>query len=171
MTAASDVLATYHSPRRVFRRKLESTGDASSFMHLTVACLLLFVGQLPGLLRASSETPLEAPLEALAAGRFLGTMIVAPLALNLVAAVAAQILKTVGWNVTWRQSRVVLFWSLLAVSPWALPLGLAGTLSSAALGHQIVTIAVFLLFLLLWMYGLAQAVRQPSNQQTSIGID
>ena len=163
---SAEVLATWRNPLRVTARRVASAREAQVLGWLMLAMLLAFVAGLPGLMRVAATGAEVPPPEALAAGRLLGGLIVAPLVFYLLAGLGLLALRLGGVRgVPGVQARAALFWALLAVMPAVLaraaldallPGGLPA-LAAGALGLGI--LAVWLAF---WGCGLRAAARQAA---------
>ena len=165
MTVVSDLVQTYSRPGEVFRKKLAAPEEARAFIYLITSCLLFFLGEFPSLVQLSAAPSSTVPLEARMSGYFLGIMILAPLVFYAFAVVGTLALRLLGHRVTWHQSRIVLFWSLLVVAPWTLVLGIARVVPSLHIAYVTMSWAVFLLFVCLWVFGLAQASRLSADSE------
>ncbi len=165
MTIANDLVLTYSRPGEVFRNKLASPEESRSFIYLITGCLLLFLGEFPRLVQLSATPSSVVPLEARVSGYFLAIMIIAPLIFYAFAALAALALRLGQRRISWHQSRIVLFWSLLVVAPWTLVLGIARVAPGLHIAYVTMSWAVFLLFVCLWVFGLAQASRLSGDPE------
>ena len=158
MSTVADVLAFHLHPRKVVRRRLvETTGEGQALLYLMVACILFFVAQLPELVRVDLRSTNDVPFNGVAAGRFVGGAIFAPLAFYLISAIVTVFLRVVGVKVEWLDSRIALFWALLAIAPAALVLGMLRGLTDSDAVILPATRVVGSGFLMFWFIGLYEA--------------
>ena len=159
MSAALDVVAFHIRPRPVAKRRLsETASEGHAFMYLILACLLFFVAQIPELVRLDLLAESQAPLNALAAGRFVGVAVFAPLLFYTLAALAALAFRAADFRISWLESRISLFWALLATAPSVLILGLLRGLTQADGILWPASALVGTLFAVFWAIGLSEAV-------------
>ena len=122
------------------------------------AMLMFLVAQAPEHARAAHLDP-SVPLQARMGGALLAVMFIMPLLAYGVALIVAVLSRVTGRPVSPQDSRLALFWALLAVSPAMLLAGLTAGLvgPGAALG---VTRAVAGIgFLVIWGAGLHAVTR------------
>ena len=161
MSAIRDVLVGYLCPKKIARKRLaESAGEGQALGYLISACLLLYVAQIPEIVRNDMTSVSEHPLVGIAAGRLLGIAVFAPLLFYAVAGLAGLALRIGSGQASWTRSRIALFWALLAVAPAAMALGVLRGLTDAQSILLPASIAVAGLFLLFWICGLQAATRQ-----------
>ncbi|MEL7100008.1 MAG: YIP1 family protein [Pseudomonadota bacterium] len=148
--ASTNVVATYRRGPGVVMRRLLALGQREdrALIFLMVACVIMFVAQLPRISR-------EATLGGYDAGPFLQAaalawILIAPLVLYLIAPVSRLIGMVLGGQGTWYGARLALFWALLAASPVHLLLGLtAGFIGE---GIQMTLMGVLWLAVFLWFW-------------------
>ena len=159
MSVISDILNGYLRPRSTVRRRLGTTvNEGQAFGYLVTACLLLFVAQLPEVVRSHVLSRSDLPLAGIAAGRLIGIAVFAPILFYCVAGLTAAGMRIFSLPITWHHSRVSLFWALLATVPAAACLGLLRGLMDwqpALLGASV---TVGLIFLFFWIIGLIEAL-------------
>lgn len=139
MAVTTDILRSYRTPRQVVRELLGmGEREDRAFAYLMLACVLVFVAQLPRLSRkAHLETNTQTAEETaeLAAGGWsylhqlvayevLAWLIVWPLFFYLIALVLHIARRALGSKASPFQTRLALFWAFLAASPLALLFGL-----------------------------------------------
>lgn len=156
MPVTTDIVASYRGPGRVIDRLL-SMGEREdrALAFLMGFCGLAFVAQLPGLSRKAHLT--GEPLDMLMGGALLGSVIILPLALYIVALLSYWVIRLFGGKGTAYGARLALFWALLASTPMILFHGLvAGFIGEgpALTGAGLLWAAVFLWF---WVGGLRRA--------------
>ena len=144
MTVSADILESYAAPGRVMRRKLaEGVREDRALATLMAALALIFLGQWPGLMRATRLDP-SVPFDARVGGALMGLLFLAPLIAYGLAALVRLVARALGGQGTW-------FWALLAASPLMLVQGLvAGLIGPGPLltGLGLVVLAAFL-----WLFG------------------
>ena len=155
MSIVLDILRTYRAPREVARRRIGNTArEDRAIAVLMGACLLIFVAQWPRLaLEAHVDDSIS--LEARMAGALFGWLFVAPLVFYVFAAAANWLLRLFGRHSTGYQSRVVLFWALLAATPLFLLAGLLSGLAADSSAVAVVGVVAFAVFLVFWGAGLS----------------
>ena len=151
MTVSADILESYAAPGRVMRRKLaEGVREDRALATLMAALALIFLGQWPGLMRATRLDP-SVPFDARVGGALRGLLFLAPLIAYGLAALVRLVARALGGQGTWFTARLALFWALLAASPLMLVQGLvAGLIGPGPLltGLGLVVLAAFL-----WLFG------------------
>ena len=163
MTVTADILATWRSPRAVLRNKLAGPPrEDRALAVLAGACLLIFVGELPGLARAAHLDP-SVPLDARISGALLGTLFVLPLIFYALAGASHLVLRVLGRAGSAYGSRVALFWSLLCIGPLMLLQGLLAGFAGPGWVTGITGFAVLVGFVAIWRAGLA-VVRETGSQ-------
>ncbi len=156
MSITLSIVSSYRRPRDVFRGLLaQGRREDRALMYLMVSCLLLFAAQWPRLMR-EAESGGEVPFQALVAGALFGWLFLAPLFFFAVAAVLHLMLRGLRRSSTWHGARMVLFWSLLAISPAMLFHGLLLGYAGPGPGATVVGFVVLGAFL----YILAQGLRE-----------
>lgn len=159
MAITTDIVESYRRPRVVLRRRMgDAENEGGALALLILACLLIFVSQLPGLARAAHFAP-EIPLEARMGGALLATLfLLPPLAYGL-AALSHVVLRAMGGRGSGYGARIALFWSLLAVSPLMLLQGLVRGFIGPGPALTAMGVLVGVAFLALWINALLEAER------------
>jgi len=161
MPLTSDISATYRGPGRVVGRLLEmDQREDRALAFLMVGCVLVFIAQLPHLVREAHLT--DQPLDMMIGGVLFAWVIVAPLLLYGLAALSHLVAKAVGGKGTWFGARVALFWALLASSPLMLLHGLMAGFVGPGVGLQVVGFICLCAFMWFWIAGLRTAERTPA---------
>ena len=161
MAATRDIIASYRNPAAVVRRLLgQGTREDRNLIYLMVACLIFFVAQTPRLARESFLSGTE--LNMLLGGTLLAWLVIAPLIFYILAAGTQIILRVLRRNVTGFNTRLALFWALLASSPLVLLHGLTAGFVGPGIELQIVGLIWLCVFLWFWVSGLLVAYRQTS---------
>lgn len=140
------------------RRFAMATGEGQALSYLVSACLLFFLAQTPAMVRQHIMLAEELPLAGIAAGRLLGMAVFAPIAFYAVAALTVLLLRCISIRISWLSARISLFWSLLAVSPAMLVLGILRGLIDTQSILLPLSIGVAVTFLIFWVVGLLEAV-------------
>ena len=161
MAATRDIIASYRNPAAVVRRLLgQGTREDRNLIYLMVACLIFFVAQTPRLAREAFLSGTE--LNMLLGGTLLAWLFIAPLIFYILAAGTQIILRVLRGNVTGFNTRLALFWALLASSPLVLLHGLTAGFVGPGIELQIVGLIWLCVFLWFWVSGLLVAYRQKS---------
>jgi hypothetical protein len=150
MTITTDILATYRSPRAVILRKTTVVREDRALATLMAACLMIFIGQWPGLARAAHLQP-DVPLDARMGGGLLGILFLLPLALYIIAGISHLVAKAVGGTGTGFDARMALFWALLAAAPMFLLDGLLRGFLGDTPAVTGVGVVMLVVFLALWL--------------------
>lgn len=155
MSTTQAILKSYRAPQDVMRTHLaQGAGEERALAWVMIACVLFFVAQLPRLSREAHLNPEGPPLEALAGGAFMGTVLVAPLIFYGLAALSRIVAKLFGGRGSWLRARLALFWGLMAVTPLVLLQGLVAGFVGEGAGLSIVSLLAFAMFLYIWIRGL-----------------
>ena len=161
MAATRDIIASYRNPAAVVRRLLgQGTREDRNLIYLMVACLIFFVAQTPRLAREAYLTGTE--LNMLLGGTLLAWLFIAPLIFYILAAGTQIILRVLRGNVTGFNTRLALFWALLASSPLVLLHGLTAGFVGPGIELQIVGLIWLCVFLWFWVSGLLVAYGRKS---------
>ncbi len=168
MSATGEILRSYRAPRDVMRRLLaaleaDDRPEARLMVYLLAGCLIIFVGQVPGLMAlplAQADAP---PREALLGITFFGWLFVWPLIFYLLAAISHLVARIFGAAGSYRDARAALFWSVLAVSPLMLLRGMVETSFGAGRQLTAVDFVVGLAFFALWSISLLEAEKAPTR--------
>ena len=161
MAATRDIVASYRNPAAVVRRLLgQGTREDRNLIYLMVACLIFFVAQTPRLAREAFISGTD--LNMLLGGTLLAWLFIAPLIFYVMAAGTQIILRVLRGNVTGFNTRLALFWALLASSPLVLLHGLTAGFVGPGIELQIVGLIWLCVFLWFWISGLLVAYRQTS---------
>ena len=177
MSVTADIPRSWLRPRAVMHRRLSGEPDEKvAFVYLATASVLGFVAQLPGLVRTSREPDPEfeaailsesarvgvevptditaAKFEALFSGAVMGWIFIVPVVLYIVAFVSHQIARLVGGRGSGLDARIALFWSVLAVTPALLLLGLTTGFIGPGPAQSIVGTLTLCGFIWIWLNSL-----------------
>ena len=161
MAATRDIIASYRNPAAVVRRLSgQGTREDRNLIYLMVACLIFFVAQTPRLAREAFLSGTE--LNMLLGGTLLAWLFIAPLIFYILAAGTQIILRVLRGNVTGFNTRLALFWALLASSPLVLLHGLTAGFVGPGIELQIVGLIWLCVFLWFWVSGLLVAYGRKS---------
>lgn len=151
MSVAHDILRSYWHPGAVMREKLAAgEGEERALAYVMIACVLFFAAQVPLTIRQVSLAPEGPEFAALISGRFLGAVLLAPLALYALAGASHALARLIGGQGNWQQARLALFWSLLVIAPLKLLGGLVGGYVGPGLGTTLISTATGAVFLAIW---------------------
>ena len=130
MAVTTDILQTYKGPRQVLARLLSAGPREDRLVALAMgSCVVMFIAQLPRLARQAHLT--DQDLNTLMGGSLLAIVFFLPLILYALAFVFHLIARALGGKGQGFQSRVALFWAMMAASPLMLLNGLvAGFIGS-----------------------------------------
>lgn len=162
MSLIGDILRSYRAPRAVMRKHLEGgRREDRALAWLLGACLLIFVSQWPRLARQAHLDD-QIPLGGLMAGALFGWMFLAPLIFYGLAGLVHLGRRMAGQGGGGSYvSRLVTFWSLLAVAPlWMLHGLLAGVLGPGEV-TMLVGLGVLVAYAVLVAAGLREAALEP----------
>jgi len=149
MPVLADMVESWHRPRRVAARKLAGTPrEDRALFHILLACGLIFVGQLPRLVRAASFDA-SIPLDARIGGALLGWAVIAPLGFYLLAGLLRLGCRLGRGRGSAAATRTALFWAMLAAAPFWMLSGLASGLLGA--GPAAALIGTAALAMTLWL--------------------
>ena len=177
MSVSTDIFRAWLHPRRVMARRFAQGPDERiAFVYLAVATLLGFVAQLPGLVRLSRQSDpafeaqitseaqrvgvaiptdmTDAKFEALFSGALMGWIFIVPLALYIVAFLTHQVARLAGGRGTGLRARIALFWSMLAITPAMLLLGLTSGFVGPGPAQAIVGTVTLCAFIWIWLNSL-----------------
>ncbi|WP_092644070.1 hypothetical protein [Jannaschia faecimaris] len=177
MSVTTDIPRAWLRPRAVMARRFAQGPDEKiAFVYLAAASVLGFVAQLPGLVRTSrlSDPAFEAEIvseaarvgvaiptdladakfEALFSGAVMGWIFIVPLFLYILAFCSHLLAKMMGGKGTGLRARVALFWSVLAVTPALLLLGLTTGFVGPGPAQALVAAVTLSGFIWIWLNSL-----------------
>lgn len=134
MAVSTDVLRSWRAPRQVVSRLLaQPRREGRILSFLVIGCMLIFVAQGPRLMREVDSMPLSGAefsemLWMRMTYELFGWLIVWPLAFYALAIVIHLVLRLFGARAEAYDSRLAVFWGLLASTPAALLYGLVAGL-------------------------------------------
>ncbi|TKW65787.1 MAG: hypothetical protein DI616_12975 [Paracoccus denitrificans] len=152
------ILASWRRPGTVLRG-LSPMPEGALLAILMAAMVIFLIAQAPGHARAAALDP-SVPLGGRMAGAVMAVIFMMPLIAYAVAALAGVVLRLSGWNIAPADSRLALFWALLACAPAVLLSGLVAGLIGEGSALIVTRAVAGLGFLFIWGAGLrALAVR------------
>ncbi|MDF3606620.1 hypothetical protein PE067_10985 [Paracoccus sp. DMF-8] len=146
------IVQSWRAPARVFAG-LCGMPDRALIMVLMVAMLIFLIAQAPGHARAAELDP-SVPLSARMAGALFAVMFVMPLVFYLLASVVSVLSRLFPRRISAENSRLALFWALLAVSPAMLLAGMVAGLVGPGAALILCQALAGLGFLYIWGAGL-----------------
>ncbi|EAR51651.1 hypothetical protein OG2516_03665 [Oceanicola granulosus HTCC2516] len=165
MAVTADIWRTWRGPRAVMRGFLaQGPREDRALAFLFLGCLLLFVAQLPRLVRVAEGLEAApgqeaAALSQLAAYAFFGSVLVLPLMFYLLAAFSHLVARALGGQGSWFGARLALFWALLASAPLALLYGLVRGFIGPGPQAALVGVGWCVAFGVIWLLSLIEAER------------
>lgn len=161
MAITDDIVATYRTPARVMRAMLQGERhEARALAYLLAAVLVIHIAQWPGMSRAAFRDP-GVPLSQRMFAAFLAVLAAIPVFYGL-AGLSHLASRALGGRGSFFAARIVLFWSLLAITPLMLFQGLVAAFSGPGPALTLTGVAVFAVFLWFWLTGLRIAEFGPA---------
>lgn len=151
------IIESWWAPGRVVDT-LRGVPDRALIVILMSAMLMFLVAQAPVHARAAYLDP-SVPLQARLSGALLAVMFIMPLLAYGLAALVAAISRVTPRPVTGAQSRLALFWALLAVSPAMLLAGLVAGMIGPGIALSMTRMLAGIGFLVIWGAGLRALTR------------
>ncbi|MEJ1993468.1 MAG: YIP1 family protein [Maritimibacter sp.] len=158
MSVVSDIVRAYRVPRDVFAKRLSGALESRALVILMVACLMIFLAQLPSAQRGAVFQP-EVPFDARMAAALFRSIFIAPLVFYTIAWISQLVARAFGNKVSGLAMRFALFWALLVASPLWLFWGLIQGFSGNGAQASIVGSVALLGFLVHWTMNLSVAIR------------
>lgn len=152
------ILRSWWAPRQVVRG-LAAMPERVKLVVLMTAMLIFLVAQAPGLSRAAVDDP-SIPFEARMGGALLAVMFLMPLIAYAIAALVSLLCRATPWRLTPEDSRLALFWALLAASPAVLLAGLVAGLIGDGPPLTLTRAISGLGFLWIWGSGITELTRR-----------
>lgn len=146
------ILRSWVAPGRVVR-EMRAISDSGLLAMLMGAMVVFWVSQLPGHAREVQLDP-SIPLNGRIAGALLAVIFMMPLLCYLMAWVVSVLVSLTRWRLSAHDSRLALFWALLAVSPAMLLQGLVTGLIGPGAALQACQVLTGIGFLFIWGAGL-----------------
>ncbi len=156
MPVTADIVATYRGPGRVVRRLLDMGPREDRALAFVMAfCGVGFIAQLPRLARQAHLDGED--LNMLMGGALLGSVIILPLLLYLVAWITHLGARLFGGKGTSYGARLALFWALLASTPLVLLNGLVAGFIGPGPALTLAGLTWVAVFAWFWASGIRQA--------------
>ena len=133
--------------------------DRVMLVVLMVAMLIFLVAQGPLNVRLAELDP-SIPFDARMGGSMLAVLFMMPLLAYGLASLIAVVSRATPWRLEPRESRLALFWALLAVSPAMLLQGLVAGFIGPGPALTLVQIICGLGFLFIWGAGISALARR-----------
>ncbi|WP_306754915.1 hypothetical protein [Paracoccus actinidiae] len=152
------VLQSWVAPRRVVRG-LSAMPEGTKLAVLMAAMLVFLIAQAPANARLAQIDP-AVPFQARMGGAMLAVMFMMPVLAYAMAAAAAGLSRLTPWRLTPEDSRLALFWALLAVAPAMLMAGLVAGLVGQGPGLTLARAICGLGFLMIWGAGISALARR-----------
>ncbi|AGT09113.1 hypothetical protein JCM7686_2032 [Paracoccus aminophilus JCM 7686] len=146
------VVRSWWAPAKVVS-ELRGMPDRVALVVLMAAMLITFISQLPKHARDAALDP-SIPLQARIGGALLAVMFIMPVLAYGLASLVAALSRVTARPVTAQNSRLALFWALLAVSPLMLLTGLTSGLVGPGPALTLVQVLAGFAFLFIWGAGL-----------------
>ncbi|NHF74099.1 hypothetical protein [Paracoccus xiamenensis] len=156
---APRVLASWRRPGQVVR-ELSPMSEGAMLAVLMGAMLVFLIAQAPGHARAAALDP-AVPMAGRMAGALTAVLLMMPLVAYAVASLVAFASRLTPWRLEGEDSRLALFWALLAISPAMLLSGLVEGLIGPGAPLSLTRLVAGLGFLFIWGAGL-RALSRPA---------
>ncbi|TBN47262.1 hypothetical protein EYF88_15300 [Paracoccus sediminis] len=152
------VLHSWWAPRRVVRG-LSAMPEGAKLAVLMAAMLIFLIAQAPAHARMAQLDP-SIPFQARMGGALLAVMFMMPILAYAVAALVSGLSRLSPWRLSPGDSRLALFWSLLAVAPAMLLAGLVAGLIGPGPALTVAQAVSGAGFLVIWGAGMAALARR-----------
>ena len=155
---APRVLASWRRPGQVVR-DLAPMSEGAMLAVLMGAMLVFLIAQAPGHARAAALDP-SVPMGGRMAGALTAVLLMMPLVAYVVASLVALASRLTRWRLAAEDSRLALFWALLAISPAMLLAGLVEGLIGPGPALTITRLIAGIGFLFIWGGGIRSLARR-----------
>lgn len=170
MSVTSQIVASYRSPGQIADRLVSGpVREDRALIYLMLACLLMFIAQVPRLAREAvlgGDVPFDVSLGA----ALFGWLFLAPLFFYLLAGASHLFSLLLGGRGTWYGARVVLFWALLASTPMWMLAGLVTGYFGPGKISDIAGLVPAAAFLVIWVMGL-YSIEKPGLPDKEVAED
>lgn len=153
------VMQSWWAPRRVVWG-LRAMPERVKLVVLMAAMLVFLIAQAPANARAAYLDP-SIPLGARMAGSLLAVMFLMPVLVYALAGMVSALSRLTPWRLSHEDSRLALFWALLAVSPAMLLSGLVGGLIGPGTPLVLTQALAGIGFLVIWGAGMSALAERP----------
>ena len=155
---APRVLASWRRPGQVVRG-LSPMSEGAMLAVLMGAMLVFLIAQAPGHARAAALDP-SVPMAGRMAGALTAVLLMMPLLAYAFASLVALASRLTPWRLEAEDSRLALFWALLAISPAMLLAGLVEGLIGPGPALTITRLIAGIGFLFIWGSGIRALARR-----------
>lgn len=152
------IMQSWWAPRRVVRG-LAGMPESAKLMMLMIALVIHLIAQAPGNARAAQLDP-SVPLDARMGGSLLAVMFLMPLVAYAVAAIVALLSRLTPWRLSQEDSRLTLFWALMAVTPAVLLSGLVKGFIGSGVEYMATQVLSGAGFIWIWGAGISALARR-----------
>lgn len=152
MTLYQEILAAYRGAGASMRRQMvQVKGEERLLVYIVLACLLLFVARVPGLMvLAQTSDNAEITPTSLIGTSFAITLFFAPLFFYAIAAFSHMIAQAFGGKGSYFEARLALFWALLVTTPLVLLSSMVNVVVPSPVLVQSTGLIIFLVFAFFW---------------------
>lgn len=152
MTLYREIIAAYRGPAASMQRQMAQVkGEERLLVYIVLACFLLFVARVPGLMVLAQTSPNpEITPTSLIGTSFAVTLFFAPLFFYAIAAVSHMIARIFGGKGSYFEARLALFWALLITTPLVLLSSLLNIVLPSLTVIQSSGLLIFLIFAYFW---------------------
>nr|WP_237168290.1 hypothetical protein [Paracoccus shandongensis] len=151
-------MQSWWAPRRVVRG-LSAMPEGSKLAVLMAAMLVFLIAQAPAHARLAQLDP-SVPFQARMGGALLAVMFMMPILAYAVASLVTILSRLTPWHLRQEDSRLALFWALLAVAPAMLLAGLVEGMVGQGPALAVVQAICGIGFLVIWGAGIAALARR-----------
>ena len=152
------IAQSWWAPGRVVT-SLRGTPERVLIVILMAAMLIFLIAQAPGHARAAALDP-AVPMAGRMAGALTAVLLMMPLVAYVVASLVALASRLTRWRLAAEDSRLALFWALLAISPAMLLAGLVEGLIGPGPALTITRLIAGIGFLFIWGGGIRALARR-----------
>ena len=152
------MLQSWVAPRRVVRGLSDMT-EGSRLAVLMAAMLVFLIAQAPENARLAQLDPLV-PFQARMGGALLAVLFLMPLLAYGLAALVSALSRLSPWQLRPEDSRLALFWALLAVAPAMLLAGLVSGLVGQGPALTLIRAISGIGFVMIWGAGISTLARR-----------
>lgn len=133
--------------------------ERAKLVVLMTAMLIFLIAQAPANARMAQLDP-SVPFQARMGGALLAVMFMMPILAYAVASLVTILIRLTPWHLRQEDSRLALFWALLAVAPAMLLAGLVAGMIGQGPALTLVQAICGIGFLMIWGAGIAALARR-----------
>ncbi|WP_347139572.1 hypothetical protein [Paracoccus sp. SSK6] len=152
------MLQSWWAPRRVVRG-LSAMPERVKLVVLMAAMLIFLIAQGPANARLAQLDP-SVPFQARMGGALVAVMFMMPILAYALASLMTILSRLTPWHLTQEDSRLALFWALLAVAPAMLLAGLVSGLVGPGPALTLAQAVCGIGFLMIWGAGMSALARR-----------